>query len=62
MIKAIKDNYADDQEVIDICESALLSFGTVDSSVGAPPTPDVPDVKTAGETPPPPDVDWDDFD
>ena len=65
LIKAIKENYPTNKEILDICDSALLSFASVD---GVAPS---PGVLTPGVDSPTkeekndealPDVDWDDFD
>ena len=65
LIKAIKENYPDNKEILDICDSALLSFASVD---GVAPS---PGVLTPGVDSPTkeekndealPDVNWDDFD
>lgn len=57
LIKAIKENYSDNKEITDLCDSALLSFASVD--VAPSPGVDTPDSKNVEAVP---DVDWDDFD
>ena len=65
LIKAIKENYVDNKEILDICDSALLSFASVDGVAPSPgvltPSEDSP-TKEEKKDEALPDVNWDEFD